>query len=60
MAFGKKGHTAISDIQVTDTGAKSYCNTDPRKVLESAAKKKKKKYEEACLEPRWDFTPMVY
>ena len=58
--FWKRGRTTIFDIRVTDTDCRSYGNMDSRKVLERHAREKKGKYEEACLERRRDFTPMVY
>jgi hypothetical protein len=58
--FWKRGRTTIFDVQICDTDAKSYRNRTPKKVLESAALKKKNKYEEACLERHRDFTPMIY
>ncbi len=59
-SFWKRGRTAIFDVQVCDTDAKSYGNHESKKVLESAARRKKDKYEEACLERCQDFTPMIY
>ncbi len=58
--FWKRGRTTIFDVQVCDTDAKSYGNCESKKVLESAARRKKDKYEGACLERRRDFTPMIY
>ncbi len=58
--FWKRGRTTIFDIQVCYTDAKSYGNRNSKKVLESAACRKKDKYEEACLERRRHFTPMIY
>ncbi len=58
--FWKRGRTAIFDVQVCDTDTKSYGNHELKKVLEGAARRKKEKYEEACLERRQDFTPMIY
>jgi hypothetical protein len=58
--FWKRGRTTIFDIQVCDTDTKSYGNRDAKKVLEGAARKKKDKYNEACLEQHRDFTPMIY
>ena len=55
--FWKRGRTTIFDIQTCDTDAKSNGNCTLKKVLESAACRKKDKYEEACLERRLDFTP---
>ncbi len=58
--FWKQGRTTIFDVQVCDTDARSYGNRKSKKVLESAARRKKDKYEGACLERRRDFTPMIY
>ncbi len=58
--FWKRGRTTIFDVQIWDTNAKSYGNRTSKKVLESAALKKKNKYEEACLKRCQDFTPMIY
>jgi len=44
----------------SDTDASSYGNVDSRKVSEHHVLEKKGKCEEACLERRRDFTPMVY
>ncbi len=58
--FWKRGRTAIFDVQVCDTDAKSYGNHKSKKVLEGATRRKKDKYEEACLKRRQDFTSMIY
>jgi hypothetical protein len=58
--FWKRGRTTIFDVMICDTNAKSYGNRTLKKVLESAALRKKSKYEVACLERRRDFTPMIY
>ncbi len=58
--FWKQGRTTIFDVQVCDTDAKSYGNHESKKILESAARRKKDKYKGACLERRRDFTPMIY
>ncbi len=50
--FWKQGRTAIFNVQVCNTDAKSYGNHESKKVLEGAARRKKEKYEEACLERR--------
>ncbi len=50
--FWKQGRTAIFDVQVCDTDAKSYGNRKSKKVLVGAAHRKKEKYEEACLKWR--------
>ncbi len=58
--FWKRGRTTIFDVRVCDTDAKNYGNHDSKKVLEGTARRKKDKYEEACLERHQDFTPMIY
>ncbi len=58
--FWKQGRTAIFDVQVCNTDTKSYGNRESKKVLEGAARRKKEKYEEACLGRHQDFTPMIY
>jgi len=58
--FWKRGRSTIFDVMICDTDAKSYGSRTSKKVFESAALKKKSKYEEACLERRRDFTPMIY
>ena len=50
----------VLDICVTDTDAKSYVSSASKKVLERAAKKKKDKYLDACLERRRTFAPLAY
>jgi len=57
----KRGQTCVLDIKVMDTDAPSYQGTtDSMKVLEKAARQKKAKYLEACLERRRSFMPLVY
>ena len=56
----KPGADCILDIRVTDTDARSYHNISSAKVLERAAKVKKDKYLEACLQKRRSFMPIVY
>ena len=58
--FWKTARTTAFDVRDTDTDAPSYGNTASDKILESAAKQKRSKYEEACTKRRRDFTPMVY
>ncbi len=58
--FWKRGRITIFDVQVCDTDAKSYGNCNSKKVLEGATCRKKDKCEEAFLERRQDFTPMIY
>ena len=56
----KRGQTCVLDVRITDTDAKSYASASSEKVLERAAKQKKDKYLNACLERRRSFTPLVY
>jgi len=57
----KRGETCVLDVKVMDTDAPSYSSTlDARKTLEKAARQKKAKYLEACLERRRSFMPLVY
>ena len=56
----KKGESCILDVRVTDTDAKSYRATSSAKVLERAAREKKGKYEQACLDQRRSFMPLIY
>jgi hypothetical protein len=58
--FWNRGTTAIFDIRISDTDAKSFRNQDPGKVLERQATAKKTKYLAACLEARRHFTPLVF
>ena len=48
------------DIRITDTDAPSYQDILLVKVLERAAKAKKAKYLQPCLDRRRSFTPLVY
>jgi len=58
--FWKRGRTTIFDVMICDTDVKSYGNRTSKNVLESAALRKKSKYEEACIKRCRDFTPMIY
>jgi hypothetical protein len=58
--FWKQARTAIFNVQVCDSDAKSYGYCKSKKVLEGAARRKKDKYEQACLERCQVFTPMIY
>jgi hypothetical protein len=49
----------IIDVRVTDTDETSYALKPSDKVLEAAEKLKKKKYLQACLEQRRNFTPFL-
>ena len=57
----EKGCGCVPDIRITDTDARSYQSIASHKVLERAAKVKKAKYNEACLEQHRSFMlPLVY
>ena len=56
----EEGRELRPGYQVTDTDAKFYLASSSEKVLERAAKAKKSKYLDACLERRRSFTPLVY
>ena len=55
-----RSETCIMDMRVTDTDSKSYSSSSSEKVLERAAKLKKDKYLQPCLERRRSFIPLVY
>ncbi|KAL7478164.1 LOW QUALITY PROTEIN: hypothetical protein ACHAW6_003945 [Cyclotella cf. meneghiniana] len=59
-SFWQCARSTIFDIRICNTDARSYANTSSNKVLERASKEKVRKYEQACLTQRWDFTPLVY
>ena len=59
-SFWKCTRGTIFDVRICDTDARSYANTSSDKVLERASKEKVRKYEQACLAQRRDFTPLVY
>jgi hypothetical protein len=56
----KWGEDCVLNIRVTDTDSKSYLSMSSAKVLEKAAKEKKTKYLDACIERRRLFVPLVY
>ena len=56
----ERGSDCIVDVRITDTDAKSYHNQTSEKVLERAAKVKKDKYLQPCLDRRRSFVPLVY
>jgi hypothetical protein len=58
--FWKRGTTAIFDVRITDTDAKSNHGWDPNKILLSHETRKRDKYLEACLQRRKHFTPLVF
>ena len=56
----ERGSGCVLDIRITDTDANSHKDISSAKVLERAAKAKKAKYLQPCLERRQSFTPLVY
>ena len=52
--------TALFDVRVIDTDAKSYVNCTPQSILEKAEKEKKSKYLSACEEKHVSFTPLCF
>ena len=58
--FWQRGRTAIFDVRITDTDARSARGRDYAKILAAHEKEKKNKYLQSCLQMRKDFTPLVY
>jgi hypothetical protein len=58
--FWNRGRGTVFDVRICDTDSRSYGHTSSSKILERHAKEKKDKYENACLDRRRDFTPLVY
>ena len=58
--FQNCGRGTVFDVCICNTDSRSYGNTSSSKILERHAKEKKDKYETACLDRHWDFTPLVY
>ena len=58
--FWKRGTTALFDVRITDTDAPSQSHLDPHIILQRHEDAKKKKYLDACLEARRQFTPLVF
>ena len=54
------GSGCVLDIRITDTDANFYKDISLAKVLERAAKAKKAKYLQPCLDRRRSFTSLVY
>ena len=57
--FWARSTDCIFDVRITDTDAKSNLSRDPRAVLTSQEKQKKKKYLAPCLAQRRHFSPFV-
>jgi hypothetical protein len=58
--FWKRGTTAIVDVRVTDTDAKSNRGHDVNELLLSHETRKRDKYLEASLRRHKHFTPLVF
>ena len=54
-----QGTDSIHDMRVVNTDAVSYQYQTPEKFLETAESKKKNNYLHACLDKRWNFTPIA-
>ena len=50
---------ALFDVKVVDTDAPSHRTRSPEAILESGAKEKKRVYEQAVVERKGNFTPIV-
>ena len=50
---------ALFDVKFVDTDAPSHCTRSPEAILKSGAKRKKRVYEQAVVERRGNFTPIV-
>ena len=48
----------LFDVRIIDTDARSYLNRSPLDVLSAAEEEKKRKYHQACIERRAQFTPL--
>ncbi len=58
--FWTRGTTTIFDVRITDTTCGSYRRSHHKVVLDNQEKEKKKKYNDACLQSRRNFTPLVF
>ena len=58
--FWARNTTAIFDVRITDTDARTYNGADPAVVPARHEKWKKAKYLQACLDRRRQFTPLVF
>ena len=52
--------TALFDVRVIDTDAKSYLRQSPQSVLATAEREKKRKYSAACMARHVNFTPLCF
>ena len=58
--FWKMGTTTMFDIRLVNLNSSSYLHMTTENALEKLDKDKQDLYLQACLEPRYFFTPMVY
>ncbi|KAL7478615.1 hypothetical protein ACHAW6_004436 [Cyclotella cf. meneghiniana] len=58
--FWNRGRGTVFDVCICNMDSRLCGNTSLSKILERHAKEKKDKYETACLDRHWDFTPLVY
>ena len=58
--FWKRQRQTVFDTRITDADCRSYRNKAPSAVLRQQEREKIRKYKEACLERRRDFTPLCF
>lgn len=56
----EEGEVCVLDTTIVQTDAKGYSATLSRNNIKAAARAKKKKYLQVCLENRRSFMPLVY
>jgi len=58
--FWKRQRRTVFDTRITDADCRSYRNKAPLAVLRQQEREKIRKYKDACLERRRDFTPLCF
>lgn len=58
--FWTRDTTAIFDVRITDTNARSHRNSDPAKALERQVRERKTNNSDACREAHCHFTLLVF
>ena len=58
--FWQRQRRTVFDTRITDADCRSYRNKAPSAVLRQQEREKIRKYKEACLERRRDFTPLCF
>ena len=58
--FWKRQRRTVFDTRITDADCRSYRNKAPLTVLRQQEREKIRKYKDACLERRRDFTPLCF